>query len=96
MKGICDKRGWKYNANATSKELIQICFEKELIPSFWQQQYISLRSLLECSVPTGRNKLSGHGSGSTVTIVPDHIAAYMLHMTASAIVFLVEAENKLP
>jgi hypothetical protein len=46
-------------------------------------------------VPTGRNKLSGHGQGSTPKDVPDHLAAYMLHMTASAIVFLAEAEAAL-
>ena len=54
------------------------------------------RSMLESSVPTGRNKLSGHGQGSTPTTVPDYLVAYMLHMTASTIVFLAEAELSLP
>ena len=96
MKAICDKRGWSYDKNATSKSLIQTCFDNGLIPSFWQSHYSSLRSLLESSIPTGRNKLSGHGQGTKRVAVPDHLVAYMLHMTASAMVFLAEAEKNLP
>nr|WP_246847935.1 hypothetical protein [Vibrio crassostreae] len=92
MKSICDKRSWKYQPNVTSKGLIQICFDNELIPTFWQQKMTSLRSLLESSVPTGRNKLSGHGQGSETSEIPEHIVSYMLHMTASTLVFLVSAE----
>ena len=78
------------------KFLIEVCFDNGLIPSFWQSHYSSLRNLLESSVPTGRNKLSGHGQGTTPVSVPNHLVAYMLHMTASAIVFLAEAEEKYP
>ena len=96
MKVICDKRQWEYDHHATnSSKLINICLEKELIPTFWQQQFTALRSLLESGIPTGRNRLSGHGQGSTPVDVPNHLVAYMLHMTASAIVFLVEAERHL-
>ena len=96
MKAICDKRGWQYDkGKATAKNLIDICFEKNLIPSFWQQQMGALRSLLESGVPTGRNKLGGHGQGATPTHVPQFIVAFVLHMSASCIVFLVEAEKNL-
>ncbi len=96
MKAICDMRGWQYDKNtSTAKVLIQICFENELIPKFWESHYSSLRSLLESGVPTGRNKLSGHGQGTTPTSVPDYLVAYMLHLTAATIVFLVEAEKEL-
>ena len=95
MKAICDKRKWSYQANATAKSLIQVCFDQELVPQFWQQQLSSLRSLLESSIPTGRNKLSGHGQGATPTAVPDYLVAYMLHMTASTLVFLTTAEKEL-
>ena len=95
MKAICDKRRWNYPKNITANGLIDICLNKELVPSFWQSHYSALRSLLESGVPTGRNKLSGHGQGTAPVAVPDHLAAYMLHMTASAIVFLAEAEAQL-
>jgi len=96
MKAICDKRGWIYGKGCAAKDLIQVCLDKELIPAFWQQHYSSLRSLLESSVPTGRNKLSAHGQGNQPVDVPTHLVSYMLHMTASAIVFLAEAEASLP
>jgi hypothetical protein len=51
--------------------------------------------MLESSVPTARNKTSGHGQGAAIQIVPDHLAAYVLHMTASTIVFLVKADEAL-
>lgn len=95
MKSICDERGWDYPGNATAKNLIQICFDNGLIPAFWQQSFNSLRSLLESSIPTGRNRLGGHGQGASTTEVPDHLVAYMLHMTASALVFL-DAANCSP
>lgn len=92
MKSICDKRGWAYDEGATAKKLIEICFKNQLIPSFWESQFTSLRGLLESSIPTGRNKLSGHGQGSEIKEIPDYLVAYMLHMTASTLVFLGEAE----
>ncbi len=95
MKAICDKRGWPYPPNATANALIKVCFDNNLIPSFWQQQVTSLRSMLESSIPTGINKLSGHGQGAIPTEVPDYLVAYMLHMTASTLVFLTTAEKEL-
>jgi len=96
MKAICDKRKWSYDKNDTSKKLIEICLNQGLIPKFWQLQYTSLRNLLESGIPTGRNRMGAHGQGTSPQVVPDYIVAYMLHMTASAIVFLAEAEKKLP
>ena len=93
MKTICDKQGWTYDSKDTSKRLIEICYQNGLVPTFWQQHMSALRSLLEGGVPTGRNKLSGHGQGATPTTVPEYIVSYVLHMTAAAIVFLVRAEQ---
>ena len=83
-------------ATVASKQLIEIAFEKELIPKFWTAHFSALRSSLESGVPTGRNKLGGHGQGPEVVEVPPHIVSYVLHQTASAIVFLVEAEKSMP
>jgi len=96
MKVICDKRKWSYNKTATAKDLIQLCLDNNLIPLFWQSHYASLRSMLESGVPTGRNKLGGHGQGTTPTVVPDYLVSYVLHMTASAMLFLAEADAALP
>lgn len=96
LKSICDKRGWPYPSNATCTVLIQTCVDRGLIPGFWLQYFSALRSTLESGVPTARNKLGGHGQGSAVVAVPQYLVAYVLHMTASCIVFLVEAERAVP
>jgi hypothetical protein len=95
MKTICDKRKWQYQPNATCSILIQICIDNGLIDTFWNAHFSALRSTLESGVPTARNKLGGHGQGSTIVKVPMHIAAYVLHMTAACIVFLVKSERDL-
>jgi hypothetical protein len=92
MMGICEKRGWAYGKKDTSKTLIDICLKNGLIPDFWQSQLGGLRSMLEGAIPTGRNRLAGHGQGADPTEVPLHLVSYMLHMTASTLKFLVEAD----
>jgi hypothetical protein len=96
LKVICDKRSWSFDAKATCSTLIQRCFDNELIPPYWNGHFSGLRSTLESGVPTARNRLGGHGQGSQLSIVPDYLVAYVLHQTASAIVFLVEAEHQMP
>ena len=93
MKSIIDKHGWEVKKNATAQNLIQVCLDNNLIPSFWEAQVTALRTMLKSAIPTGRNKLSGHGQGSELTTVPDYLVAYMLHMTASTLVFLTTAEK---
>jgi hypothetical protein len=93
MKIICSERGWQFAPGATFKDLIKICFDNALIPTLWESMMNNLRSLLESSVPTGRNKLGGHGQGAQVRDVPDYVTGYILHMAASAIVFLRQAHD---
>lgn len=93
LKAICDNRGWDYGSCKGASDLINLCFDNQLIDNFWQSHFNALRSLLESGVPTARNKLSGHGQGTKLKEVPDHIVAYVLHMTASAIVFLTSADD---
>jgi AbiJ N-terminal domain 4 len=91
MKIICDGLNWNYSKNDTAAKLIGIIFEKKLIPDYLQNHMTGLRSILEGGIPTVRNKTSGHGQGSQPTAVPEYLAAYVLHVTASNIVFLMEA-----
>lgn len=96
MKTICDSQGWNYQPTDTAKKLIDICFQNNLIPTYLQTQFTSLKSNLESGVPTVRNKNGGHGQGSQPLTVPQYFASYQLHMTASTILFLLEAEKALP
>ncbi len=92
LKSICKKRGWDYEANATAKKLIDICFDNGIVPQFWIQHFNTLRSLLASGVPTARNKLGAHGQGSEPQSVPSYLVSFVLHMTAATIVFLADAE----
>lgn len=94
LKTICDKRKWQYDKRASAKNLIDICLKKELVPSFWQSHFSSLVNMLESGIPTGRNQLSAHGQGTTPTSVPRYLVGYVLHMTASTIVFLEGADKE--
>lgn len=96
MKIICTKRGWAFNPTDPAKKLFDVLFDKGLIPSFMESKFGGLRALLDSGVPTLRNKLAGHGQGATVTPVPNHVASYTLHLTATNILFLVECEKALP
>jgi hypothetical protein len=96
IKSICDVRGWEYSKTSTAQKLIEVIFTKELIPKYLQTHFSSLRSVLEAGVPTVRNKTSGHGQSATPVEVPEHLAAYVLHLTASNIVMLIEAHKVQP
>ncbi|MEH2319459.1 STM4504/CBY_0614 family protein [Nostoc sp.] len=95
MKTICDIRGWIYQPGDTAKNLINVCFQNNLIQPYLQTQFTSLKSNLESGVPTMRNKNAGHGQGSQPLTVPQYFAAYQLHLTASTILFLLEADKSL-
>lgn len=90
MKIICKEKEWTYSDKDTSKKLINICFQNELIPSFTQNQFTSLRNLLESGVPTIRNRLGGHGQGQVPKTVDDEMTRYALNLTGSNIIFLIE------
>jgi uncharacterized protein DUF7014 len=93
LKVICDQRKWAYKPGENVSGLIAIVFANGLIPSWLQTEFGSLRSTLESGVPTARNKVSGHGAGAQPREVPSWMAGYLLHMTASAILFLVGAHK---
>jgi len=96
LKTICTIRKWTFNQTDAAKTLLDVCFANGLVPTHLQSHYGSLRGMLESGVPVLRNKMGGHGQGTEVVMVPPHYAAYTLHMTGSAIQFLIAAEKNLP
>lgn len=94
LKSICGKHEWQHDPEKdTASKLIDICIANNLIPAFLQQKFQSLQSMLKSGAPTIRNKRGGHGQGIDIQDVPDYMVAYTLHITASTIVFLIEAEK---
>lgn len=97
LKAIHEKRVWAYDKNKdTANKLILSCVDKGLFPSFQQDQLMQVGKILECGVPTIRNKTAGHGQGHEVTEVPEHLVSYVIHLTASNLLFLAKADEHLP
>jgi len=95
MKSICNKRGWHYEQHDTAKALIRICVENRLFPVFMESHLTGVRVTLESGVPTARNKTSAHGQGVTPTKVSQEFATYVLNLTATNVLFLVDSERAL-
>jgi hypothetical protein len=95
MKVICATHKWPYNSSDTSKTLVKICFDHQLIPTYLESQFASLRALLESGVPAVQNKTSGHGQGESYRAIPANLAAYALHLTAANVIFLSDCESAL-
>lgn len=97
LKAIHEKRGWTYvKGKATASPLILSCVDKGLFPSYQQEQLIQVSSVLKSGVPTIRNNAGGHGDGVEVIDVPEHLVSYMIHLTASNLLFLAQADEHLP
>lgn len=94
MKAILDERGWQYDSKWSAQRLIDALFGNGLVPSELSSHFTGVRSTLESGVPTLRNRKSSHGQGSAVANVPEHLAAFALHLTASNIVFLLAANDE--
>jgi len=84
MKIICDEKGWPYRPKDTAGPLLKTVIDNSGLPSFFEQPILIIATL--------RNRLSrSHGAGTDAKDVPEHLARYALHATASAIILLVDA-----
>jgi hypothetical protein len=90
MKVICKEKGWNYSNTDTARRLIDICLQNNLVPSYIQNQFTSLKSILESGIPTIRNRQGGHGQGSSSQIADDEITRYALNLTGANIIYLIE------
>ena len=94
IKAICDKRGWNY-AKKSGIHLIKIVLNEGLIEPFMESHFAALRKALEDGAFTPRNQRLGHGQGAKIIPVPDYMAAYALHLTASNILLLAKANEEM-
>jgi AbiJ N-terminal domain 4 len=94
IKTICLRRNWVVSSKAASKDLIKVIFDNELIARSHETFFGAMRAVLESGLPTVRNQsTASHGQGADVVVVPPHVAAFALHLAASSIVLLVEADK---
>ncbi|TOG28088.1 hypothetical protein CGJ04_23915 [Vibrio parahaemolyticus] len=89
LKHICENEDWSYS-KGTVNALIPICMNNGLFPKYLQTQLSSLSTLITQGVASIRNNESGHGQGSSLRELPQHLVSYTLHLTASNILFLGE------
>jgi len=93
LKIICQKRGWDHSKRDTADRLIDTVFKHALIDSSMTCHFTALISTLKSGVPPVRNNKSAHGQGPEEIIVPEYIASYILHLTASNILLLAKADE---
>jgi hypothetical protein len=94
MKTICTKKRWKYDKNATAKQLINKLLENKLFPPYLETYAHEIQKLLESGTPVIRNKSGGHGQGEQVTEVPESLAQYALNLAGANILMLVQSFQK--
>ena len=80
----------------TISRLITIVFDKELIPTFLQSHFFRTQKYVGswgCQLFAIANR--GMGKDATIITVPEYMAAYALHLTASSILLLVRANKEI-
>jgi hypothetical protein len=95
VKVIGSARGWPIKDNDSASWLIQAAVDGGFLAPYSKAALNHLWGLIESSTPTIRNKMGGHGAGSTPRTIPTHLASFQLHQTAAVILFLAEQDAHL-
>ena len=88
MKIICDLKEWNYSEKDTAGKLINICRDNGLFENFFKEE---ITRLITEGAPRLRNAKTGHGAGGKDVEIPDYYVDYMIHTTATCIIFLINA-----
>lgn len=88
FKVIAAERGWAgVSNNSPLAKLIEAAAVNNLFPGYMEEQLKGLRALLQ-GPGTVRNKDGAHGKGNAPSNASRDLAAYQLHQTAAALIFL--------
>ena len=90
MKSILSINAINFPENINANALIQKLKENDFLMPYLENFTNNLRSMLESSIPTIRNRESGHGSGIDPKKIEKSYAQLGLHLSGSFIVFLIE------
>lgn len=93
LKVICDNRNWIYQKGDTVERLLAIVRREGLFPDYLGGYFDNLVGAMKAGVPKIRDRQGGHGAAPGDDPVPEHIAAFALHLTAANIVMLVKAHQ---
>jgi hypothetical protein len=92
LQKIIELRGWEMPGEAKFDNLFAEVKKKGLFPPFLGSHIGELKKFLQ-AVAVIRNEEGAHGDGSVPNEVPDHLVAYQIHLTGSAIVFLIRCNE---
>jgi hypothetical protein len=92
LQQIVELRNWEMPGEAKFDNLFAEVKKKGLFPNFLGSHLGELKKFLQ-AVAVIRNEEGGHGSGSTPNEVPEHLVSYQIHLTGSAIVFLIQCNE---
>lgn len=88
FKVMAAERGWPgVSDNSTLAKLIEAAAANDLFPGYMEEQIKGLRAMLQ-GPGTVRNKDGAHGKGNSPSHADRDLAAYQLHQTAAALIFL--------
>ena len=92
LVAIIEKRGWGLPSKLTMGPLVSKCKSKGLFKSYTENHLNNIPSMVG-SVSRIRDEDSGHGKGTKEREIPKELASYVLHLTATNIIFLIESER---
>lgn len=93
LQKIIELRQWQMPGEAKFDNLFTEVRKKGLFPPFLGSHLGELKKFLQ-TVAVIRNEEGAHGAGSVPNEVPDHLVAYQIHLTGSAIVFLIRSNDE--
>ncbi len=89
LKSICNECEWEYDPNNRASDLIKIIHKNGLFPVGMEKTIDSYIMTLKTGVPELRSHFGGHGSSSQSPSPSIYMAEYVLHLTATNIVFFI-------
>jgi HEPN domain-containing protein len=94
LKAICKKHSWSIKGNSVTGDLISECKNNGLFPPLTGTHLAHLTSLTK-SVSAIRGDSAAHAPDDEGRNVTFEVASYVLHLTATNIIFLIECERAL-
>lgn len=92
LQRIFSLHNWDMPGDPKFDNLFAEVKKRSLFPPFLGSHIGELKKFLQ-AVAVIRNEEGAHGAGSVPNKVPDHLVAYQIHLTGSAIVFLIRCNE---
>ncbi len=95
LKAICADMKWEIDKNARASDLIKVVRSEGLFPGYLDKGLDAFIAVMKAGLPEVRNNAGGHGEEPSAKPIPDYIAAYALHLSATNLVLVANAFEQL-